>query len=128
MVRARALTERDRVRGRRNKDDGLREKARKRTALPSPTPQNPAVVDLAEHFNDSSLPHAFTVPAASRLGYRSIRVRFEVDLEQVSIAMLLTFVLERTSSPGGHLRPVPFSSSLPFDLLSYPPCILRFPF
>lgn len=33
-----------------------------------------ATVDLAEHFNDSSLPRAFTAPAVSRLGYRSVCV------------------------------------------------------
>lgn len=37
-------------------------------ALPSPRPQTSTVVDLAEHFNDSSLPRAFTVPAVARLG------------------------------------------------------------
>lgn len=31
-----------------------------------------AIVDLAEHFNDSSLLRAFTAPAVSRLGNRSV--------------------------------------------------------
>lgn len=46
-----------------------------------------AVVDLAEHFNDSSLPRAFTALAASRLGYPSIRMCFETTLKQASITV-----------------------------------------
>ena len=60
---------------RKEKLEGQRERERERErergsiALPSPRPQTSTVVDLAEHFNDSSLPRAFTVPAAAaRLG------------------------------------------------------------
>lgn len=44
-------------------------------ALPSARPQTSTVVDLAEHFNDSSLPRAFTVPAVARLGQQSVHAR-----------------------------------------------------
>lgn len=44
-------------------------------ALPSARPQTSTVVDLAEHFNDSSLPRAFTMPAVARLGQQSVHAR-----------------------------------------------------
>lgn len=85
-------------------------------ALPSSAPPQSLVVDLAEHFNDSSLPRAFTVPAVSRLGYRSVRNSFETALEQVSINGS-TYVRPALAPPPLILA-VPFS--LPFDPLLSP--------
>lgn len=55
--------------------EGQRERERESIALPSARPQTSTVVDLAEHFNDSSLPRAFTVPAVARLGQQSVHAR-----------------------------------------------------
>lgn len=56
--------------------EGQREREREESiALPSARPQTSTVVDLAEHFNDSSLPRAFTVPAVARLGQQSVHAR-----------------------------------------------------
>lgn len=57
------------------KEEKLEGQREESIALPSARPQTSTVVDLAEHFNDSSLPRAFTVPAVARLGQQSVHAR-----------------------------------------------------
>lgn len=98
------------------------EEARKSTALPSPTPHTTqAIVDLAEHFNDSSLPRAFTALAVSRLGYRSVCV---CTSKQLSNSKRTSRCLSINVRSRFLFRSAPFSlwslrhhfRSLPFDL------------
>lgn len=59
------------------KEEKLEGQREESIALPSARPQTSTVVDLAEHFNDSSLPRAFTVPQSLVLASRACtRVRW----------------------------------------------------
>lgn len=55
-----------------NKDGEMEEERERAWHYHRPRRTAQAIVDLAEHFNDSSLPRAFTALAVSRLGYRSV--------------------------------------------------------